>query len=614
MRSLGISRRGPHAKLLHMVGGKPHAGAEDHEETAYNSTHVVPAMAMNEEDTTRSPESSSDEQQPAPTTLAVGMDEDFSKSPVSSDDERVPSPKHARSPKPNVEKKPARVTQMIEEPPRRSRKQPTKKLQAKKFHPPQPGSFTAGLEDKERSTSATREETGGSKKGNKGQDSHGSVGKRSAEEVGRLFSPFGFEHRPVKRPLIEPTPNLHARPPGASRTAYASQRNYGSGPSKGVSDTASGLVSKTTTAKNRKKPKTYTTKKPEPTPDPGDDPESEDSETLDLNPKTKSHAQKKVKEDHGSDSEVSCVTLNITAAKSPKGKSRNAKDAKVGKSNQASSPAKPARPKLLETLSSYGLNPLSSGTPNTELSSLRSFISNAPQESLQHLEKYLADQQDLELSSQQSRCPLCHEPISESYLADFEMAHPQMTPRDQRRFCHEHKKQRAMEQYTEKRYPNIDWENFTDRIQKHFPRLEAVLTDTTLDPSHYRQVHADKVSEGKERTALSLAASDKILESTTGYYGTRGARAMMEAITTHFSDLIRECMINDQVVSFGGIGNFVQRVLVPELSCCLVMEDFGCGDEQARAIVEESGECGAFVNEEVMDRVVVVEESEDEGD
>ncbi|ORX96748.1 RTC4-like domain-domain-containing protein, partial [Clohesyomyces aquaticus] len=208
-------------------------------------------------------------------------------------------------------------------------------------------------------------------------------------------------------------------------------------------------------------------------------------------------------------------------------------------------------------------------------------------------------------------CPVCRTPIPTNQFQDFRSAHPQLRPRDLRRFCREHKHREALEEYTSKNYPTIDWPNFPKRIKRHLPRLQAVLTDSTLDPSHYRVLHEQRATKGKERTTLALLSSDKILESTTGYYGPRGARVMMEAITEHLSDLIRECMISDQVVRFGGIGNFVQRVLVPELSCCLVMEDFGVEAERARDIVEESGACGGFVNPEVGDRVTRRLEEED---
>ena len=86
-----------------------------------------------------------------------------------------------------------------------------------------------------------------------------------------------------------------------------------------------------------------------------------------------------------------------------------------------------------------------------------------------------------------------------------------------------------------------------------------------------------------------------------GYYGTRGARAMQEAILLKFNRELRKAAVEDNVVSARAVGGYVASVLVPELGTRLIMEDLKIGEEEARGVMEKSAPLGSLVNEEVRD-------------
>lgn len=47
----------------------------------------------------------------------------------------------------------------------------------------------------------------------------------------------------------------------------------------------------------------------------------------------------------------------------------------------------------------------------------------------------------------------------------------------------------------------------------------------------------------------------------------------------------------------GGVSGYLQSVLVPEMALALVMEDAGCGVDEARRIIVESSDIGDALNE-----------------
>ena len=198
-----------------------------------------------------------------------------------------------------------------------------------------------------------------------------------------------------------------------------------------------------------------------------------------------------------------------------------------------------------------------------------------------------------------AQCPYCKRPVDGDALHKFSKG-AYMTLRMQRRFCTQHKEDEARAEWKAKGYPEIDWARLDARISSHYDYLEGILRGGA---SHYRDVLAREVKEGRKR---NLAKAD--FNSTPGYYGEKGFRAMQEGIFDRFSELLRERTVKDGLVSARGYSLYVQAVLVPELAVRLVMEDMGVGAEAARKILEESTWVGELLCEDEGD---VVDENDE---
>jgi len=196
------------------------------------------------------------------------------------------------------------------------------------------------------------------------------------------------------------------------------------------------------------------------------------------------------------------------------------------------------------------------------------------------------------LSDEESTCPYCKEPVDPILLRGFSNG-AWMSLREQETFCVAHKKKSARETWISKGYPEIDWDGFDSRLDRHDSRLRRILNG---EPSHFAQILQEHIKSGKERTLLK---SKHI--TGPGYYGPRGMRLLQEHIIRRHSSLLRERAVKDRVVSARGYGHYVQAVLVPELASLLIAEDMEVSPEVARNVMEESIKVGELLNEDVAD-------------
>jgi hypothetical protein len=294
-----------------------------------------------------------------------------------------------------------------------------------------------------------------------------------------------------------------------------------------------------------------------------------------------------------------------------------------GETIAQSPPAKLPKPSLLEQLADYRRDqtpstsqPAGSGNtfnpnldPNvSDTSSPLSSPSSAHNaDAIKDVENYMGDLQE-ETSEATDKCPLCEEPVEKAHYFDFWIG-KKKTVFYQTMFCKDHKRRKANKEYKDKGYPEIDWDDFPSKIRDYHPQLKAVLRNEK--PSEYRDKHAQRLADKDARAVRKQLDSDAAYESTTGYFGSRGKRAMMEAIASQLGPVIKECVERDPVVAFNGFATFIQSVLVPELTVWMTMDDKGVSEKKAKELVQESGALGEVVNEEVEDTVTVLE-SEDE--
>ncbi|KAF2281369.1 uncharacterized protein EI97DRAFT_454575 [Westerdykella ornata] len=319
---------------------------------------------------------------------------------------------------------------------------------------------------------------------------------------------------------------------------------------------------------------------------------------------SKSYAQRKpayeVEDDDSDLSDVSMVSVKSDIQERPK----TSRPARRNKDPELPTPGASVatnRPNLLISLGAYRKDNTPASSQSVSNSTPPS--SFAAGETLGSLERYA---NDIVAETSNATCPLCEEPVDQQHYLDFWQCGKKPTIRQQQLFCREHTKRSALEEYKKRGYPDIDWSILSARVAQHSAFLTAILQNER--PSHYRELHA-----GMGRQTGSKMMESNATLTHTGYYGIRGRRTMMESIGSQLADVIRDQAIKDPVIgSAGGVANFVLRVLVPELAILLVMEDYECSEQTARGIIEESGELGCLVHEELPDEVQTWDSDEDD--
>ncbi|KAH8676827.1 RTC4-like domain-containing protein [Tricladium varicosporioides] len=205
--------------------------------------------------------------------------------------------------------------------------------------------------------------------------------------------------------------------------------------------------------------------------------------------------------------------------------------------------------------------------------------------------KFDLNEDDSIAMTQRTRCPMCRKPVDAEDLK----AYGAMDTRKQEQFCQSHQKRTAMEEWDEKGYPEIDWENLDARISKHHKFIKKLINGSK---SYYRDRLQEVVDEGKDRNLLKSNAN-----LTPGYFGGRGLRLMSENIMNNFTPLLKKRAVKDKLVAARTVAGFVQSVCVQEVAALMIMEDMEVEAEEAREILESSAGVGELVNEEIREVV-----------
>ncbi|GAB7343497.1 hypothetical protein MBLNU457_1511t1 [Dothideomycetes sp. NU457] len=209
-----------------------------------------------------------------------------------------------------------------------------------------------------------------------------------------------------------------------------------------------------------------------------------------------------------------------------------------------------------------------------------------------------------------SSCPLCGATVDETFKLDWELEHAagrRMNIKLQERFCQAHREHHAARTWRDRAYPDVDWTNLRTRFRKHNDHLEAIMDGkrhSTFRADLEGRVRAN--NRGKMKDKIEIAAeNDK--GSSVGYYGSRGAKLMVEYISSTFAGRLRRLGASDSLIAargvVGGVSGYVQSVLVPELAVALVMEDCGVDTKEARQILLESADIGEALNAEEVEKV-----------
>ena len=144
----------------------------------------------------------------------------------------------------------------------------------------------------------------------------------------------------------------------------------------------------------------------------------------------------------------------------------------------------------------------------------------------------LITSKDIAISSAEPRpavCPMCKQPIDQSYLEGFTEAGTRMSLRQQAQFCKAHKERSAESEWAERGYPKIDWEQLDARIAKFHTSIDDVLSRRRF--SFYRNAFEDSLKGGKiKKIQESMMTGGEIEGMLPGYYGGRGAKVMYGSI------------------------------------------------------------------------------------
>lgn len=124
------------------------------------------------------------------------------------------------------------------------------------------------------------------------------------------------------------------------------------------------------------------------------------------------------------------------------------------------------------------------------------------------------------------RCPICAERIEQEFWDKFQddISHRRMNLRLQEKFCQAHKSRTADDAWLDRGYPKIDWSVLRSRLDAHQNHIHAVL-DGDFESPYYKQ-HAKIVTDIKNRSNTSAAASGRFTGLRAGYYGTKGEKIM----------------------------------------------------------------------------------------
>ncbi|KAJ6119434.1 hypothetical protein N7523_003714 [Penicillium sp. IBT 18751x] len=209
----------------------------------------------------------------------------------------------------------------------------------------------------------------------------------------------------------------------------------------------------------------------------------------------------------------------------------------------------------------------------------------------------------------QSLCPMCKKAVDPELLLRFE-TQPKQRIREQQQFCASHQQNSAEKEWEASGYPEIDWNTFDERVQNKFTDLEKLLVPDCT--SYYRNILDTTLKSGQAKNFRLTLTGEEIETISCGYYGTKGAARMLQAIVGRFSLKLRRLAASDHIVKAAGVAGYAQSVLVPELAVRLVMEDMAVGDDDAREILRESIQIGQKLNPAADDVVPVPVDSENE--
>lgn len=197
------------------------------------------------------------------------------------------------------------------------------------------------------------------------------------------------------------------------------------------------------------------------------------------------------------------------------------------------------------------------------------------------------------------RCPVCQKVVHDSislYIPDNLRS---LSFKQQQNFCSQHQVADAKELWERRRYPNVDWAELEkSRIPGHLPSLKKLINRQISSVYLDELDKKVKTAKGNQKTIRQYLREGVVEVAKPGYYGPKGTRIMVTAITEALTETLKKALQSDAVLRAAGVGGYVSAVLVPTLTLRLVMEDMSLAHDvdQGRRVLEESTNIGVLLN------------------
>ncbi|OAL33021.1 hypothetical protein AYO22_00106 [Fonsecaea multimorphosa] len=206
--------------------------------------------------------------------------------------------------------------------------------------------------------------------------------------------------------------------------------------------------------------------------------------------------------------------------------------------------------------------------------------------------------EEAELATARVHCPVCQKPVRDTISVFVPDNLRTMPFQQQQKFCSQHRLADARGQWEERGYPRLDWEQLeTLRIPRKTQELKRVISRQRS--SYYLDELDSKIKAAKgNRRAIRNYLNEGLIDiAKPGYYGPKGARIMVHAITESLSSTLNKALQSDSALRATGVGAYVSAVLVPELTLQLVMEDMNLPTgKEGRKVLDESTDIGVLLN------------------
>jgi len=205
---------------------------------------------------------------------------------------------------------------------------------------------------------------------------------------------------------------------------------------------------------------------------------------------------------------------------------------------------------------------------------------------------------DIDLPPVSRRCPVCRKFVTDSIRLFVPNNLRKLSLQKQQEFCLEHQLSEARDFWEERKYPEIRWDDLEHkRIPGKLASLKQIISRQRNSFYLDELDHRIEEANGNRRKIQAYLTQGVVDVAKPGYYGLKGSRIMVNAITESLTEALVDALQTDSAIRHAGVGAYVSAVLVPELTLLLVMEDMHLEDpRKGRLLLDQSSPVGVLLN------------------